>query len=91
MTFNAYRESAKEATKAFAHETVLPDGIVCLLDNRKTRDLKRHLMVFHNRTVEDYKAEFGLPDDYPVTFFAGKRSTPLTETAVKRRDAVLAR
>jgi predicted transcriptional regulator len=60
-----------------AKATIPRHGILCLLDNKVTKDLKRHLLVFHNRSVESYKAEFGLPDDTPVTVFSVKRQTPL--------------
>jgi len=40
--------------------------IICLDDGKIFKSLKRHLMVTYNLTPEDYRAKWGLPDDYPM-------------------------
>lgn len=47
-------------------ESVQPDHIVCLEDGKKKKMLKRYLRVAHGMTPEEYRAKWGLPDDYPL-------------------------
>jgi predicted transcriptional regulator len=47
--------------------SVKPDYIVCLECGRKQKTLKRHLATAHNMTAKEYRAEYGLRDDYPMT------------------------
>lgn len=42
------------------------DGIVCLEDGKTFTSLKRHLNVAHNMTPEEYRAKWGLREDYPM-------------------------
>ncbi|PZN98056.1 MAG: transcriptional regulator [Alphaproteobacteria bacterium] len=46
--------------------SVKPDYIVCLEDGLKLKMLKRHLMSAYGMTPDDYRAKWGLPDDYPM-------------------------
>jgi predicted transcriptional regulator len=46
--------------------SVTEDHIVCLEDGKKLKTLKRHLMVAHGLTPEDYRARWGLKRDYPM-------------------------
>ena len=39
---------------------------MCLEDGRAFRSLKRHLKASHGMTVQQYKAKWGLPADYPL-------------------------
>lgn len=45
--------------------SVTDDAIVSFEDGKRYRTLKRHL-TRHGLTVAEYKAKWGLPDDYPV-------------------------
>ena len=56
--------------------SVKPDYIVCLEDGRKLKMLKRYLRAAFNMTPEDYRARWGLPQDYPMVApnYAKKRS-----------------
>lgn len=63
------------------------NGIVCLLDNKTVKDLKRHLLVFHNLTVEEYKARFNLPNDTPISVFPGVKHTSPESRASRLRAA----
>jgi predicted transcriptional regulator len=40
--------------------------IVCLEDGLRARTLKRHLNSAHRMTPDQYRAKWGLPDDYPL-------------------------
>ena len=56
--------------------SVNPDYIVCLEDGRKLKMLKRYLRAAFNMTPEEYRARWGLPQDYPMVApsYAKKRS-----------------
>jgi predicted transcriptional regulator len=47
-------------------QSVFHDYIVCLEDGKKLRMLKRYLMAQFGMTPADYKAKWGLPQDYPM-------------------------
>ena len=57
--------------------SVFPDYIVCLEDGKQMTMLKRHLMTEHNLTVDQYRAKWGLPSNYPMVApnYAETRST----------------
>ncbi|MBO6528240.1 MucR family transcriptional regulator [Erythrobacter sp.] len=46
--------------------SVKKDHIVCLDCGKKMKLLKRHLMTEHGMTVEEYRARWDLPVDYPM-------------------------
>ncbi|MBM3572960.1 MAG: transcriptional regulator, partial [Alphaproteobacteria bacterium] len=46
--------------------SVFPDYIICLECGKKMTMLKRHLMTEHKMSVEQYRAKFGLPGNYPM-------------------------
>lgn len=48
-------------------ETVREDGIICLENGRPVKELGGYLRRYFNMTPEDYRAKWGLPDDYPMT------------------------
>ena len=56
--------------------SVNPEYIVCLEDGRKLKMLKRYLRAAFNMTPEQYRARWGLPQDYPMVApnYAKKRS-----------------
>lgn len=41
-------------------------GIVCLTDGRVVKDLGRHLRRHFDQSAEQYRAQYGLPDLYPM-------------------------
>lgn len=47
-------------------KSVFPDYIVCLEDGKQMTMLKRHLMTEHNMTVDQYRAKWALPSNYPM-------------------------
>ncbi len=46
--------------------SIKPDFIVCMECGGKHKMLKRHLMNAHNMTPDQYRADYGLPRDYPM-------------------------
>ena len=46
--------------------SVKPDYLICLECGRKQKTLKRHLRMTHGITAEQYRADYGLPNDYPL-------------------------
>lgn len=47
-------------------KSVTPDFVICLEDGLKFKSLKRHLRSKYNMTPEEYRAKWGLPNDYPM-------------------------
>jgi predicted transcriptional regulator len=58
-------------------KSVTPDYVICLEDGRKFKSLKRHLRTAYNLTPDQYRAKWGLPNDYPMVApaYAKTRST----------------
>ena len=58
-------------------KSVQPEYIVCLEDGKKLKMLKRHLKTRYGMTPEDYRARWGLAEDYPMVApqYAEQRST----------------
>jgi predicted transcriptional regulator len=56
-------------------QSVQPDGLISFIDGRSYKTLKRHLTA-HGLTPERYRAEYGLPADYPMVApgYAARRS-----------------
>ena len=46
--------------------SVKPDYIVCMECGRKQKMLKRHLHTAHGMSPEQYRADYGLPREYPM-------------------------
>ncbi|MDQ0393143.1 MucR family transcriptional regulator [Labrys monachus] len=47
-------------------KSVTPDYIISLEDGKKFKSLKRHLATSFNMTPDEYRAKWGLADDYPM-------------------------
>jgi predicted transcriptional regulator len=47
--------------------SVKPDYIVCMECGRRQKTLKRHLMTAHGMTPDQYRKDYGLPGEYPMT------------------------
>ena len=58
-------------------KSVTPDYIICLEDGKKLKMLKRHLKAMYGLSLQDYRARWGLPADYPSVApnYAKKRSS----------------
>ena len=47
-------------------ESITHDYLVCLNDGQKLRSLKRYLKRKYSLSPEQYRSQWGLPDDYPM-------------------------
>jgi predicted transcriptional regulator len=64
-------EAQEELTQAKSpvvsvRASVKPDYIVCMECGTKHKMLKRHVMSAHKMTPVQYRADYGLPDSYPM-------------------------
>jgi predicted transcriptional regulator len=59
-------EPTAKPTAAQIRKSITPDALISFLDGKSYKTLKRHLTT-HGTTVAEYKARFGLPNDYPTT------------------------
>jgi predicted transcriptional regulator len=57
-------DAAKPAVEVT--RSVYPDYVVCLECGKQMKMLKRHLMSEHNLTVDEYRAKWTLPSNYPL-------------------------
>lgn len=58
--------SAKLEPAVSIKKSVTPDFIICLEDGKKFKSLKRHLRSHFDMSPDQYRAKWGLPDDYPM-------------------------
>lgn len=58
-------------------KSITPEYLICLEDGKKFKSLKRHLRTAYDLTPEQYRARWGLPNDYPMVApsYAEARST----------------
>lgn len=57
----------EKATPAMtARVSVKPDSIGCMVCGARHKTLKRHLQSAHSMTPQEYRAEFNLPESYPM-------------------------
>ena len=68
-------------------KSVTPDYIVCLEDGKKLKMLKRHLQSSYGLTPDEYRAKWGLPNDYPMVApnYAKARSALAMEIGLGKR------
>ena len=59
-------QPAQQAPAVPVRKSITPDAIICLEDGRRMKTLKRHLSVKYGLTPDQYRAKWGLPDDYPM-------------------------
>lgn len=83
-------ESAVEAQPEPAvslRSSVKPGHIVCLECGKKMQMLKRHLTTEHGLTIDEYRARFNLPADYPMVApnYAEKRRELAKEIGLGRK------
>ena len=81
-TVQATPESQPAPTPAVSiRKSVQSDSIVCLDCGKKLKMLKRHIATDHGLSVNDYRAKWSLPAEYPMVApnYAQQRS----ELAVK--------
>lgn len=59
-------EAVNKPTTAQIRKSITPDALISFEDGKPYKTLKRHLTT-HGITVAEYKAKWGLPNDYPTT------------------------
>ena len=59
-------ETVTKATPAQIRKSITPEALISFEDGKPYKTLKRHLTT-HGMTVAEYKAKWGLPNDYPTT------------------------
>jgi predicted transcriptional regulator len=47
-------------------KSVTPEFLICLEDGKRLKMLKRHLRSTYNMTPDEYRAKWGLAQDYPM-------------------------
>ena len=47
-------------------KSITPEYLICLEDGKKFKSLKRHLRSAYDMSPEQYRAKWGLPNDYPM-------------------------
>ena len=62
----ASAEPLDQPSKAAIRKSITPEALISFIDGRPYKMLKRHLST-HGMTPADYRARFGLPNDYPLT------------------------
>ncbi|MFL5254879.1 MAG: MucR family transcriptional regulator [Rhodopila sp.] len=74
-------------------KSVFADHIICLEDGKQMTMLKRHLMTEHNLTVDQYRAKWGLPANYPMVApnYAETRSSLAKKMGLGRSRTVVAK
>lgn len=65
-------------------KSVTADHIISLFDGRRFKSMKRYLAKQHNMTPADYRAYWGLPQDYPMVApnYASLRSSLAREAGL---------
>jgi predicted transcriptional regulator len=76
MIYSAFSEVAGSGTAAKiaasptpavpVRRSITPDYLISLEDGIKYKSLKRHLRTRYGMTPDEYRAKWGLPDDYPM-------------------------
>jgi predicted transcriptional regulator len=57
----------KKTPVVTARASIKPDYLVCMECGKKQKTLRRHLQTAHGLTPDQYRADYGLPRDYPMT------------------------
>lgn len=56
---------AEKATPAQIRKSITPDALISFVDGKPYKTLRRHLTT-HGLSMEEYRARYGLPSDYPA-------------------------
>lgn len=69
--------------------SIKPDYLVCLECGKKQKTLKRHLQSSHNMSPAEYRAEYGLNNDYPMVApdYSKRRSEMAHSIGLGRKKA----
>lgn len=81
--------TARSAPAVSVKKSVQSDGITCLECGKKLKMLKRHLATDHGLSVDEYRAKWNLPAEYPMVApnYAQQRSELAMQIGLGRRPA----
>ena len=81
---------AKPVPPVNPKKTIFPDHIVSLEDGKSYKSMRRHL-ANHGLTLEDYRAKWGLPADYPMVApsYSAARSELAKRLGLGRKPAAM--
>lgn len=84
---DAMRGAGAGATNAQIAASVRPDKIQCLEDGTWHTMLRRYIARKYNMTPEEYRAKWGLGDDYPFVApeYARRRAKIAKDTGLGRK------
>ena len=70
-------------------KSITPEAMICLECGSPKQMLKRHLSTAHALSVDDYRAKWSLPADYPMTApgYASTRSDLAKKIGLGRKPA----
>ncbi len=70
-------------------DSITDTHLICLEDGKPFQSLKRHLRVAFDLSPEDYRARWGLPDDYPMVApaYARRRSELAKKSGLGRAES----
>lgn len=82
----------RQAPAVSIRKSITPDAIICLECGKSQKTLKRHLRTAHDLTVDDYRAKWELPSDYPMVApsYAQHRSQLAVKIGLGRGKAAAA-
>jgi predicted transcriptional regulator len=63
----AEAEPQQKSPVVSVRASIKDEYLVCMECGAKQKTLKRHLMTAHQMTPETYRADYGLPNTYPMT------------------------
>ncbi|GAB5458279.1 MAG: MucR family transcriptional regulator [Henriciella sp.] len=68
-------------------KSITPDHIICLEDGRELKMLKRYLRSRYGLSPDEYRARWGLPEDYPMVApnYSERRSAFAKEIGLGRK------
>lgn len=68
-------------------KSITPDFVSCLECGKKQKMLRRHLATSHGLSVDEYRAKWSLPADYPMSApnYAKKRSEMAIQIGLGRK------
>lgn len=69
-------------------QSITDSHLICLEDGKPFQSLKRHLRTAFGLTPEQYRARWGLPDDYPMVSpaYARRRSELARKSGLGRKS-----
>jgi predicted transcriptional regulator len=87
LTQQESQESVSSVPAANPKRSVHPDYIISLEDGKRYKSLKRHLAARHGMTPDEYRAKWGLPDNYPMVApnYAAERSRMAKQMGLGRK------